>query len=95
MRACLRPIAPPRANPAIPNASQRRRRAGLGPRDEVELSTSATAAYFFASVPMGILGSLLGVRLSLRISDTAIFFFIGSVLIIIGIVLVVQSNLQS
>jgi len=63
--------------------------------DQVELNTAATAAYFFASVPMGVLGAVLGVRLSLRISDTAIFFFIGSVLIVIGIVLVVQSSLQS
>jgi uncharacterized membrane protein YfcA len=44
---------------------------------------------------MGLLGAVAGVRLSLRISDTLIFFFIGGVLAIIGVVLVVQSTLQS
>jgi uncharacterized membrane protein YfcA len=69
---------------------------GLWPcRDTAELLPGPTAAYFFASVPMGLLGAVAGVRLSLRISDTLIFFFIGGVLAIIGVVLVVQSTLQS
>ena len=64
------------------------------PREQHSLSNSATAAYFFASVPFGMLGAYLGMRLSLRISDTAIFFFISIVAAIVGCVIAIQSAYQ-
>ena len=64
-------------------------------REEHELGNVGTVAYFFASVPFGIIGAILGVRLSLKISDTAIFFFIGGVLFLVGCVLSIQSAVQS
>lgn len=46
--------------------------------------------YTSITVTMGMLGALAGAKLSLRISDVAIFFFISLVLFVLGIVITVQ-----
>ena len=54
------------------------------------IRTMDTALYACIIVPMGIFGSLLGAKLSMKISDVAIFFFISLVLFVIGILITVQ-----
>jgi len=65
-----------------------------GSIEEEEYLFGDLAYYLLICVPCGIVGAIAGVHLALKISDTAIFFFISAVLFSLGVFIAIQSKIN-